>query len=148
TEKDVEDALQLIQILSPWKKYGPEPTDVLEVHLYWLESGPGTQGTALSAALEDLAGGLRKRGLDKPRLVTHVSVNAVPDVKFEVSGAARLRPTNHLTVSGAVASTKNLRLVLPLTVTVHQPGWRGSRPIISLRTQVAVRGNRPVILGV
>jgi hypothetical protein len=148
TEKDVEDALKVINVLGPWKKHGPRPTDVLEVRLFWLESGQGAQGTALPDVLKDVVADLRKRGLDKPRLVTQVSVNAVPDVQFEVSGAATARPTHHLTVSGKVTSTKSPFLALPLTVTVQQSGWRGSRPVVSLRTQVAVFGGGLAVLGV
>jgi hypothetical protein len=121
----------------------------IQVRLFWLVSGAGRRtGAELPDNLKDLAGELSKLGMVHPRLATQVTIATETGTRFETSAAVALAGRHDLSVSGTATDRKDC-IGVSLTIAVSQSApRRSSRREASLRTQVSVPFNRPVLLGV
>ncbi len=84
TTADVEALLNRLEAQAA----GPPAGDV-QVRVVWLTSGPGREEAAsLPDDLKDVAAGLAKLGIAKPRLAAQTAVNAAPNAQFQATGVA------------------------------------------------------------
>jgi hypothetical protein len=125
------------------------PKADLQVRLFWLVSGPGKRaGSDLPDSFKGLAGELARLGMAQPRLASQLTIATESGGRFETSAAVALAGSHDLSISGTTTDRKD-RIGVSLTISVNQSApRRPSRRAVSLRTQVSVPFDRPVLLGV
>jgi|SRR5262245_56451543 len=147
---DLARVAQVVKALDVPSDAGP-PTDPTEyeVRLFWLVAGPTREEPAkLPDDLKDVAAGLTRSGLEKPRLAAQVAVPVTRGSPFEAAGLVQLDAPLRLTVSG-MAKEKKDAVSLEVSVNVTQPqAGRDARPTGSLHTQLTVPLGRPTLLGI
>jgi hypothetical protein len=146
----VERVQVLLMSLRMERETKPEPAvEDLQVRLFWIVSGGGRKGGSdLPDNFKEIAGELTRLGMANPRLAAQITLRTETGVRFESATTVALAGLHDLTVSGTTSERKD-RVGLSLNITVSQPSPRRfSRRPVSLRTQLAVPFDRPVLLGV
>jgi len=125
-----------------------KPVTDLQVRLYWLVGGRGRRiGEDLPDNFKEIAGELGRLGMAQPRLATQLMIATGIGSRFETTAAVALPGSHDLTVSGTTTD-RSERVGLSVTISVSQSSRRASRRTVSLRTQLSVPLNKPVLLGV
>ncbi len=125
-----------------------KPATDLQVRLYWLVGGRGRRiGQDLPDNFKEIAGELGRLGMAQPRLATQMMIATEIGTRFETSTAVALPGSHDLTVS-SMTTDRSDKVGLSVTISVNQSSRRSSRRTASLRTQVSVPFNKPVLLGV
>jgi hypothetical protein len=121
----------------------------LQVRLFWMVSGGGQRGgSELPDNFKEIAGELTRLGMANPRLAAQITLRTETGARFESATTVALAGSHDLTISGTTSDRKD-RVGLSLNITVSQSSpRRSSRHPVSLRTQLAVPFDRPVLLGV